>query len=168
MADTPLSDMAYIGGRIRHRRYGCNTPLPRQHDFFDFNCNALRVDQKQKTFYTTKLIFFDNQLVIGNWKIESKACWLCSAVLINKHHGFYPICPFCLIKKDQKIKKIRMLHRGKASQQRGLSIINSSREFLVVMCGELWTNWFTRRFWKWLMLKIPLCRDAIATPSRFK
>ena len=62
---------------------------------------------KRKTFYTTRLIFFDNQLVIGNWKIESKACWLCSAVLVNKHHGFYSICPFWLIKKDQKIKKIR-------------------------------------------------------------
>ena len=39
-----------------------------------------------------------------------------------------------------------MLHRGKASQQRGLSIINSSREFLVVMSGALRTNWFTMRF----------------------
>ena len=28
-------------------------------------------------------------------------------------------------------------------------------------------NWFTRRFWKWLMLKIPLWGGAMATPSRF-
>jgi hypothetical protein len=40
---------------------------------------------------------------------------------------------FCLIKKKEKIKKVRMLHQGQASLQRGLSIINSSREFLIVM-----------------------------------
>jgi hypothetical protein len=49
----------------------------------------------------------------------------------------YPSCyslfSFCLIKKKEKIKKVRMLHKGRASLQRGLSIINSSREFLIVM-----------------------------------
>jgi len=39
------------------------------------------------------------------------------------HRSCFSLFSFSLMKKKQKIKKIRMLHRGKASQQRGLSFI---------------------------------------------
>ena len=72
-----------------------------------FSIQSSATTSADETFHTTNLIFVDNQLVVGNWIIESKACWLCRAVLVYKHPGFYSICTFCLIKKYQKIKKIR-------------------------------------------------------------
>jgi len=53
------------------------------------------------------------------------------------------------MKKNQKIKKVRRLHRGKASLQRGLSFFFDSVS--VVYERALATNRFTKRFSKYNM-----------------
>ena len=59
----------------------------------------------------------------------------------NIHHYYFSVCTFSLMKKYQKIKKVRRLHRGKASLQRGLSFYLTLPS--VIMSGALGANWFT-------------------------
>jgi hypothetical protein len=63
----------------------------------------------------------------------------------NNHCSYYSLFSFCLIKKKEKIKKVRMLHKGRASLQRGLSFLFVTEIFFVVMGGALVAKWFTIR-----------------------
>jgi hypothetical protein len=47
----------------------------------------------------------------------------------NYKCGCNSLFSFCLIKKKEKIKKVRMLHQGKASLQRGLSFLFVTKIF---------------------------------------
>ena len=65
----------------------------------------------------------------------------------NNHFRFYSFFSFCLIKKKQKIKKVRRLHRGKASLQRGLSFFFDAA-FCCYERGVSAGDWLTRSFSK--------------------